>query len=212
MIYAYDKIYLNRVQFVMASMFDYATHELGYRIQEFWTSFVNSPVAKRIETGDSSTIAGHSGVELALEVVSTHDELECFPEQIPREERSHEYWLGWAVAYYQWMTGASFQRIGSEVTVDILIELYHPYHEMDITQFVDKVNEIRASQRLRTYLQYYRKLCGLTQSELAEITEIPLKTIQKYESREKNINKASAENIIKLSRALNCNPADIMEL
>ena len=53
---------------------------------------------------------------------------------------------------------------------------------------------------------------GYTQAELAGRCDIPLKTIQQYEQRQKNINKAQAEYIIRLSKALCCEPADLLEM
>ena len=41
--------------------------------------------------------------------------------------------------------------------------------------------------------------------------DIPLKTIQQYEQRQKNINKARAEYVIRLSRVLQCEPEDLLE-
>ena len=39
----------------------------------------------------------------------------------------------------------------------------------------------------------------MSQKELANKTEIPLRTIQQYEQKQKNINKAQAEYLIRLS-------------
>lgn len=52
---------------------------------------------------------------------------------------------------------------------------------------------------------------GYTQKELAEAIDIPIKTIQQYEQGVKNINKASGENLIKLSKQLCCRPEQLME-
>lgn len=51
----------------------------------------------------------------------------------------------------------------------------------------------------------------MTQNELATATGILVKTIQQYEQRQKNINKAQVENIIKLSRVLGCAVEELME-
>ena len=51
--------------------------------------------------------------------------------------------------------------------------------------------------------------CGL--QELAEISGIPLRTIQHYEQRQKDINHARAENLIILSKVLNCKVEDLIE-
>lgn len=53
---------------------------------------------------------------------------------------------------------------------------------------------------------------GLSQSELAEISDIPVRTIQQYEQKQKNINDAKAENVVKLAKALNTSVEKLMEI
>ena len=82
---------------------------------------------------------------------------------------------------------------------------------MDIRQFVDKMNELYHDSSPDTNLKALRTLSGFTQAELAEQTNIPLRTIQQYEQRQKNINKAQAETLLRLSRVLNCSVEDLLE-
>lgn len=70
---------------------------------------------------------------------------------------------------------------------------------MDIMQFVDKMQEISKKRRLVTYLKKYREMSGLSQSELSRITNVPVKTIQQYEQKRKDINKAQVETVVKLA-------------
>ena len=65
---------------------------------------------------------------------------------------------------------------------------------------------------METYLKKFRKLAGLTQSQLSEETGIPVKTIQQYEQGRKDINKAQAEYVIKLAQVLCCSPMDLLEV
>jgi DNA-binding XRE family transcriptional regulator len=90
--------------------------------------------------------------------------------------------------------------------------MYNPYHEMDISQSVDRIIELSQQTRMETYLKKYRKMAGLTQSQLSEETGIPIKTIQQYEQGRKDINKAQAEYVIKLAQVLCCNPVDLLEI
>jgi transcriptional regulator with XRE-family HTH domain len=53
---------------------------------------------------------------------------------------------------------------------------------------------------------------GFSQLQLANETGIPIRTIQQYEQGQKNINKAQAEYIIKLAKALYCEPSELLEL
>ena len=60
-------------------------------------------------------------------------------------------------------------------------------------------------------LQTIRQASGKSQSQLSAETEIPLYTIQKLEQGKRDINKASGESLLKLSRALGCKIEDILE-
>jgi DNA-binding transcriptional regulator YiaG len=126
-------------------------------------------------------------------------------------DRSPEYWAGWALAYYQWSTALSFREIVAAVPLHEIIMLYEPYHEMDIRQFCDKMSELYRMKRPDTNLKRIRKLAGLTQNELAAQSGIPLRTIQQYEQRQKDINKAQAEYLILLSKALHCSAEELIE-
>ena len=55
--------------------------------------------------------------------------------------RSHEYWIGWAVCYYQWLSARSFSDIFTVLSFDDLQNMYYTLHEADITKFADIVDE-----------------------------------------------------------------------
>ena len=126
-------------------------------------------------------------------------------------DRSPEYWTGWALAYYQWLTSLLFAEIEQAVPITAVRLLYTPYHEMDVRQFADKMNELYRAAKPETNLKAMRTLAGLSQSELAVQADVPVRTIQQYEQRQKDINKAQAETLLRLARALNCNVEDLME-
>lgn len=83
---------------------------------------------------------------------------------------------------------------------------------MDIRQFRDKLNLIINDTFIETNLKQYRTQIGLSQSALAKISGVPLRTIQQYEQRQKNINKANVESIQRLSSSLCCKPSELMEI
>lgn len=68
--------------------------------------------------------------------------------------------------------------------------MYSPDHEMDIKHFADKMNELYNKAKPETNLKIYRKMAGLSQKQLAELADIPVRMIQHYEQRKKKINKA----------------------
>ena len=211
MIHAYDKVYLEKARITLARMLDFAVYDLKYDIEDFFTMFINSGIAARFEKGDFQIIAGKSGVELAYDIAEILDEDKRDIKPKYTANRSEEHWTGWALAYFQWETGLSFAEIVKFIPVKDVLSLYNPYHEMDIRQFVDKMIELYKSAKPDTNLKLIRTKLNLTQKELSDISGVPVRTIQQYEQRQKNINKAQTEYLVMLSKALSCKVEDLME-
>ena len=62
-----------------------------------------------------------------------------------------------------------------------------------------------------TNLRMRRKACGFSQSRLAAAARVPLRQIQLFEQRQRDINKTAAETLLRLGRALGCSMEDLME-
>ena len=211
MICAYDKVYLEKAQTALGRMLDFAVYELQYGLSEFFQLFLSSGVAERFGQGDFTLLAGKSGVELAYEVL---EKAGISYERIPAKyavNRSEEYWTGWALAYYQWETALSFEEIVNCVPIVEICAMYSPYHEMNIKQFAERMNAYYRAMQPQTNLKKMRLRAGFSQSELAELSEVPLRTIQQYEQRQKNINKAQVEYLLMLAQALCCRVEDLVE-
>lgn len=73
------------------------------------------------------------------------------------------------------------------------------------------MNERLRKAKPETNLKLLRQQNGLSQKQLAEISSVPLRTLQQYEQRQKNINKAQAEYLVSLSTALNCSVEQLIE-
>lgn len=211
MIRAYDKVYLDKARTALGRMLDFAVYDLKYDIAEFFHLFIKSGVAERFETGDFAVIVGMSGVELAYEVLEQSGVERERMKPNYTVNRSEEFWVGWALAYYQWETSMSFAEIVRYVPIKDIIALYSPYHEMDIRQFVDKVNAMYKAAKPETNLKLLRQKAGLSQRELAEMSGVPMRTIQQYEQRQKNINKAKAEYLVMVAKVLCCTVDDLIE-
>ena len=211
MIHAYDKIYLSTAQKCLAHMLDYMVNDLKYPLEKAWEYFGVSGLSRNFELGDCTILAGTSGVELARKV------LEQAGEPIPTRkasyayDRSPEYWTGWAIAYYQWDTGLRFSEIEQAVPIAEVRMLYTPYHEMDVRQFADKMNELYRAAKPETNLKSLRTLAEMSQSELARQAGILVRTIQQYEQRQKDINKAQGKTLLRLARVLHCSMDDLLE-
>lgn len=211
MMNAYDKVYLEKARAVLGRMLDFAVHDLGYSLEKFYGLFLASGIADRFGAGDYTVLVGKSGVELAYDVLEQSGIQVIRVKPNYPVDRSVEYWTGWALAYYQWETGLTFAEIDAYVPIQRVSDLYYPFHEMDIRQFFDKMNELYRLAKPDTNLKLYRKKAGLTQKELAEASGVPLRTIQQYEQRQKKINKAQAEYLVMLARVLCCDVEAILE-
>ena len=211
MMHAYDKLYLEKARAALARMLDFAVYDLHQDLTSFFDLFISSGVAPLFEQGDIHILVGKSGVELAYEVL---DRSGLAYERVTPQysmDRSEEYWTGWALAYYQWETAQPFAEIVQYIPIQDILAMYDPYHEMDIRQFCDAMNERLRKAKPETNLKLLRQQNGLSQKQLAEISSVPLRTLQQYEQRQKNINKAQAEYLVSLSTALNCSVEQLIE-
>lgn len=209
MIYAYDKVYLRIAQRSLGEMLSYAVYDLGYELEDYYKIFLQSEYSMRFSKGDLFVITGMSGAELAIRVLDIPDDDIIMPSY--NTAKSQEYWTGWILAYYQWENGKTFEMIDKEIPICKIRNMYNPYHEMDISSAILKLREMSQVSRAETYLKKLRKRAGISQSILAEETGIPVKTIQQYEQHRKDINKAQVEYVVRLSKALCCEPQDILE-
>ena len=173
--------------------------------------FVGCSISDSIARGEPKYILGKSGIELALEVVFevTGKELEI--EQKIAYFRSREYWIGWALAYYQWYSDRRFMDIFKVVTYGELESMYYTLHEADITKFVEVMDRRVKEYFVDTNLKRFRGYLGITQAELSRRSGINLRSIQMYEQRQKDINKASLITVYKLAKAFGCAVEDLIE-
>ena len=215
---AYDELYLGNARKVLANMLDHAVNRRGIDLDKFFALFKISTIANRFQNGDCSLIAGRSGAELC-EMVMEESGIEAKApvansavQGTVLSVRSREYWAGWALAYYQWFSGLSFEQIDRNIPINEIREMHSPYHEMDIRSFCDEMDRrLAAKQTQETRLRFYRMRLGLSQRQLAEAADIPLRTIQQYEQRQKNINHARSVYMLSLSKVLRCSQQDLME-
>lgn len=62
-----------------------------------------------------------------------------------------------------------------------------------------------------TNLKHIRIVKGYSQKQLAEVSGVSLRSIQMYEQRNKDINKAQSESLFRLAKALGCTMEDLLE-
>ena len=211
MMHAYQEIYLSKAQSVLGDTFDYAINVCDIPGDDFIKFFIASSVSKRMENGEPAYLVGKSGMETARDIVVETKGTELHIELHEHFERSKEYWIGWAIAYYQWFTGRKYSEIFKVVSFEELQKMYYTLHEADITKLVDILDSRMKEYFVETNLKRIRSTYGCTQAELAETSGVSLRSIQMYEQRNKNINKASVDTIYRLAKALGCTMEDLIE-
>lgn len=208
---AYSELFLQPAQVNLAVMLDTAVNGMGYDLDVFYRMFLMSGVADAFGQGITRYVCGMSGAELVAEVAERMGQrVKHIPDRAVLN-RSREYWTGYALAYYQWMHATSFYEIDALVSVTEVMEMYTPYHEMDLLQFVDEVDRRMRLRSAQTKLSLRRQAASISQRQLADASGVPLRTIQQYEQRAKDINRAGADTLRALSRALFCKMEDLME-
>ena len=210
-IHAYQETYLSKAQASLGDAFDYAINTCEIPGEDFIKFFTASSISKRMENGEPAFLAGKSGIEIAVDVVleTTGKQLDKDPQE--HMGRSREYWIGWAVCYYQWYSARSFSDIFKVLSFEDLQNMYYTLHEADITKFADIVDEIIREYFKDTNLKRIRTSYGCTQAELSERFGVSLRSIQMYEQRNKDINKASAEALYRISKVFGCTVEDLLE-
>lgn len=211
MIHAYQEIYLSKAQAILGEAFDYAINVCSIPGNDFIKLFLASSVSRRLENGDPAVLLGKSGIEIALDIVFETTNREMNEEPKERLSRSEEYWIGWALAYYQWWSSRKYGEIFEALSFDDLKMMYPALHEAPVTKFADI-----ADRRIRecfpdTNLKRMRTAIGITQAELAKRSGVSLRSIQMYEQRNKDINKASLESVCRLAKVLGCTAEDLIE-
>ena len=211
MTHAYQEIYLSKAQAVLGEAFDYAINSCNILGKDFVKLFLASSISKRMENGEPACITGKSGIEIVIDIFLETTGQTLYIEPKVHLGRTKEYWIGWAVAYYQWCSGRSFSDIFKVLSFEDLKKMYYTLHEADITKFVDVVASKVREVFVDTNLKRIRSIYGCTQAELAEMSGVSLRSIQMYEQRNKNINKASVDTIYCLAKALGCTVEDLIE-
>ena len=208
---AYNECYLHDAKKNLAVCFDYAINDLKYNPDTFCFMFINSKYAKLFETGNPGIVSGKSGVELARLIISEITNEDTFLERKLRKGKSKEYWALYYLAEYQYETGYSFKNIFYRITLSDIINMYNPYHEMDVKRFIEDLNKLIANKEVESKLKTIRLKNGLSQSKLAKLANVKLRSIQMYEQKQNDIDKAQANTLFSLARVLNCNIEDLLE-
>lgn len=210
MIRAYDEIHLDDAMETLGNAIEYATLFCEIDGQEFIDLFITSGIAAEFGKGNVKYTSGMSGVEIARLVLEKCGKKTSDVEEIPYIDYPAEYWAGWILAYYQWYTGKSFATICRKISFQNLMDLYGVLHEADPSKAVSVFDDIM-KEAGETNLARLRKNNGLSQSQLAKAANISVRSIQLYEQRKTDINKAQHNHLKALSKVLGCEIDDLLE-
>jgi len=211
MMHAYDKDYLYHAQKNFGHMVDFAVNTCDYDIDEYFHMFFASNVCVQFENGNPAYIAGKTGCELVRLVVSEVKGDDIDQQDVMYLDKSPEYWLGWALAYYVWLRNCKFSYVLRAMPSGEMLGMYNTLHEADVTKFVSTVDYIIDLHYEQTALTRMRNNAGISQVELANRAGVNVRVIQSYEQRLRDINKAQLSTVANLATVLDCSPIDLME-
>ena len=207
---AYDELYVPLAQRVLGDMYDYGVNTLKIAIDQLEKMFLVSGLARQIEMGNPTYIAGKNGCELAKDVVEMCTGARPLEEDVMYVDKSPEYWIGWTIAYYQWQRNCKFSEIEEVLPVEEMYGMYPTLHEADISVAVDVIDERMKAKGEQNRLKRLRKYAQLTQSMLSEKSGVPIRQIQLFEQGQRDIKKTQGQTLVQLARALNCQVEDLL--
>ena len=211
MIHAYDNQYLDDAMKCLGEAIDYAANSCQMNMDNFLDLFIGTGYAEQFAAGVPKYVSGISGTELVMDVLIKSGTGIDFPQAQIDYDYSPQYWCGWILAYYQWYTGRNFKDIQKHIAMQEIEKLYPALHEASEKKFVDTINRMIRKKKPPTRLQTQRKISGYSQRELAEKVGVNLRTLQQYEIRAKDINKAAGATLLALSKVLGCRVEDLLE-
>ena len=212
MMCAYNESYLSNAMTNLGDMFDFAVNGYKKSGEEVWQKFAASDFASEFGKGNPKFVVSVSGIELfcALYHVDMSTAVLSDMMTFSSLSKSPEFWCGWILAYYQWSYNTTFVAIQKKLSLKKLLSLYPILHEIDEQRAAEMLYE-RLTKSAPTRLAILRKERELSQSELAALSGVHLRSIQLYEQRNKDINKAQAETLHALAKTLCCSIENLLE-
>ena len=92
-----------------------------------------------------------------------------------------------------------------------MISMYVPYHEMDQERFCEYMEERCSAGTAECRLKRLREYRGISQAHLAKLSGVYLRSIQMYEQRVNDIDKAQAATLYRIARVIGCRLEDLLE-
>lgn len=200
MTHAYNECYLPRARKTLGTLFDAGM--MAMPAEEFLRRFLASPAAAAWEAGEPRYLAAMSGDELFEEITG-----------LPAQPDNHDfepsaaYWCGEVLCYAQWFYGCSFQKLLNAVTLSELRRQWNTKKDWSLERVVEQYRKAFWPQ---SALKQWRLRRGLSQSQLALISDVKLRSIRAYEQGDLDIGKAQYDTLTALAQALRCRVEDLI--
>lgn len=212
----YDEQYLKTAANTLGKAFDFAEKHLPGGVARFYDLFCTSTISRTFDGPDACPQVSDSGIELVLAVcegdgIESLETMLSSEKRLPKGVRDRARWCGEALAFHQWMTGASFRAISLYLSADDLINLYTQNQTATPRAASLALEEIYLHTVVPTRLSTFRSVSGLTQAALSGASGVSLRAIQQYEQRKKDINRAHALSVWHLAQTLDCKVEDLLE-
>ena len=200
----------NRME-VLGELFSCVAGKGNEDITSFFRAFSISGLAGEWENGRITELLEAGGSGLYRMVKEKTGLWNGEEETAARAEDAAMAWTGSILAYLQWRSGKRFSDILEDLPVDQIERFYPTLHALTKEQCFDVLREKIRQNGQKSWIQRQRKRAGLSQKELAERSGVNLRTLQQYEIRDKDINKAALSKVLSMARVLHCRPEDLME-
>ena len=193
MTHAYQEMYLNNAQALLGDAFDYAINACGIAGDSFMELFSVSSVSNRIENGEAAYIMGKSGIEAAVDVlVETTGKASTAKPKV-NFNRSRDIGSAGPSPTTSGSPAGSSAIFLRSSRLKICSGCMRLSTKRTSAKFADIADAKVCEYFADTNLKRIRTLYGCTQAELARRSNVSLRSIQMYEQRNKDINKASAK-------------------
>ena len=200
MIRAYNEAYLSTVVRNLGSLFDLVAYSEDMNLDDFAAVFSTSSVARGIERGAPMYLAGMSPQEMFRRIT-----LRAPEKYSPPPEMSDAAWAGTVAAYTQWYCGCAFRELFEAVPPSRIVSMHRTYRDdmmSAVTLAVDTLHPVAILKKLREER-------GMSQSHLALMSGVPIRSIRAYEQGSVELCKAQGDTLYGLAKALGC-PVDVL--
>ena len=205
-----DCIYDQDIRERLGTFFDVAVNQCGLRGQDAVDALVVSGLAGQLERQNPGFAVGRSGSELlqwALDACG-------YGIRVPNSSRapvSDDYWTGYMVALLQLRSGWTYAQVFERMSYADVREMHSWCQDLPEDEVVENMRAALQERPRVSALRRARKAAGLTQTQLAQVAGVSMRSVQQYEEGLKDINKAAAGTVYRFSLVLGCTMEDLLE-